>query len=42
MFHALQEPRSLYDAVRTVPLSKLDRFIDDVTIKQALHEEEEK
>lgn len=37
-----QEPQSLYDQVRTVSLSKLERNLDASAIKRAVHDEEGK
>lgn len=38
----LQEPRSLYDEIRTVPLSKMDRTISLSAIKKFIEDEEAK
>ena len=38
----LQEPKSLYDDVRTVPLSRLDRVASPTLVKRYLEEEETK
>lgn len=38
----VQEPVSLYNDVRVVPLSKLDRLASQATIKHCVEEEEAK
>jgi len=35
-----QEPQSLYDEIRTFPLSKLDRGVSAKVVKQLIEEEE--
>ena len=37
-----QEPRSLYSEIKTVPLSKLDRFANPTLVKKYIEEEEAK
>lgn len=38
----MQEPKSLYDEVKIVPLSKLDRLATNATVKRHIEEEESK